>query len=320
MKRYKLYKKIEPVSINFEKLLTGIILPLVVVSYISYPVLYFSGTKAMVLFNVIGALTANYYHKDFKSRILILNSTNNDSGYRLVFFRFISFLIVLMVLLIADFGFYLLVLYQKNNEFNIFYFYSWLLILFGLPLFYYSIKLTRYYYIKQRQAIDFVKVFLIINHDSELLLSINNVQFINTVNRKSSNINIKMNMRYYSQKEFIAMKTKTREYYANKHGFREPVQIPFNTNTLLLSWFSFVENKYYSIEIPFPFDQLIIDRGKHSTNDLKIFRGKVTKPLYLQFYPNGAVKLLYNDEILTDYPDNKEIPISEEDIQRIFLI
>lgn len=316
MKRYKLYKKVKPVYCNFEELLTNIVLPLVIASYVSYPILYFFGTKSAIIFNVFLALIANYLHKGLKKYFQILN--DNDLKFGINFSSFCSFLIIFSILLIADFGFYLLVLYQKNNEFNIFHFYSWLLILFGLPLLYYTLKLGQYYYVKRHQDLEFVNIFLAINHDLDLFLTISNIQFVNTVNRKSSDIKITNNIRSYSQKEFIAMKTKTRKYYANKEGFRELVQIPFNTNTVLLSWFSYVEDKYYSVEIPFPFEKFIKEQEKCSTNKFKVFRSRETNLLYVHLYLNGGIKFFYKNLILIDSPENQESPLNEENKKDFF--
>ncbi|MDR7212086.1 hypothetical protein [Flavobacterium piscis] len=310
MKTYKRYKKVEPVCFNFEALLSYIILPLGIASYISYPILYFLGTKATVIFNIILAFVATYFYKGLKRFITILNNNMDDLRFSSVLFRFVSFLIILVVLLIANFGFYLLVVYQKNNEFNIFHFYSWLLILFGLPLLYYIQRLSYYYYVKSSQEIDFVNVILTIDFDLKLFVSIDNIQFVNTLNRKSSDIKIKNNIKYYSQKEFLALKTKNREYY-DKKGFRELVQIPLNANLLLLSWFSFAEGKYYTVEIPFLFEKLSVEEEKYLVNNLKV-RVKQTKTLQLHFYPNGGIKLFNRDKILIDCPDNKESSISEE--------
>lgn len=311
MKRYKVYKKVKPVYCNFEELLANIILPLVIASYISYPILYFLGTKSAIFFNVFLALSANYFHKDLKKYLPDFN--NNDSVFTTGFFWFCSFLIIFTILLVADFGFYLLVLYQKNNEFNIFHFYSWLIILFGMPVLYYTLKLGQYYFTKKYQDFEFVNIVLAVNHDLNLFLAIDNIQFINTANRKSSDIKITNNIRSYSQKEFMAIKTKSRHYYLNKEGFREMVQIPFNANTVLLSWFSYVENKYYEVEIPFPFEKFIEEQKKCSIDKFKVFRGRETKPLYLHLYLNGGVKFFYKNVILIDSPENKEIKINEED-------
>lgn len=316
MKKYKLYKKVKPVYFNFEELLANIILPLVIVSYAAYPILYFFGTKSAIIFNVLLALIANYFHKGLKKYFQILS--NNYLGLSVNFFRFCSLVIIFIILLIVDFGFYLLVVYQKNNEFNIFHFYSWLLLLFGLPLLYYILKIGQYYYVKKHQEFEFLNILLAVNHDLDLFLAINNIQFINTVSKKSSDIKITNNIRSYTQKEFMATKTKTRNYYANKEGFREQVQIPFNTNSLLLSWFSYVENKYYSIQISFPFDKFIIQQKKHSTDRFKICSIREREPLYLHFYLNGGIKFFYKDEIIIDCPFNNESRISEEDKKRFF--
>ena len=311
MKRYKLYKKVKPVYCNFEELLANVVLPLVIASYASYPILYFFGTKSAIIFNVFLSLSANYFHKGLKNYLPVFN--NNDLGFRLSLSWFCSFITIFIVLLIADFGFYLLVLYQKKNEFNIFHFYSWLAILLGLPLLYYIIKFGQYYFVKKYQNLEFVNIVLAVNHDLNLFLAINNIQFVNTGNRKSSDIKITNNIGSYSQKEFMTIKTKSRHYYINKEGFREMVEIPFNADTVLLSWFSYVENKYYEVEIAFPFKKFIQEQQKCSIDKFKVFRGRETKPLYLHLYLNGGFKFFYKDIILIDSPENKEREINEED-------
>lgn len=310
MKRYKLYKNVKPVCCNFEELLANIVLPLVIASYISYPILYFLGMENAIIFNAFLALSANYFHKGIKNYLPVFN--NNDLGLR-GFSWFCSFITIFIVLLIADFGFYLLVLYQKKNEFNIFLFYSWLLILFGLPLLYYLLKFGQYYFTKKYQDLEFVNIVLAVNHDLDLFLAIHNIQFVNTANRKSSDIKITNNIRSYSQKEFMTTKTKSRHYYLNKEGFREVIHIPFNANTVLLSWFSYGENKYFEIEVPFPFKKFIEEQEKCSIDKFNVFRSRETKPLYLHLYLNGGVKFFYKDIILIDCPENKERQISEQD-------
>lgn len=312
MKRYKMYKKAEPVCLNFEELLSTIILPLVVVSYVSYPVMYFLGFVATVIFNTVVAFIAVRFHGGLKKFITILNVDREKDSFKWGCYQILSFLLIFTCLFIADFGFYLLVLYQKKNDFSIFLFCSWLLVLFGLPLVYYIFKSGQYYYRKKQQDVGFMNIILTINHDLDLFLAVENIQFVNAVNRNSSDIKIKNNVRYYTQKEFISTKTKNRQYYASKEGFRELVQIPLGTDTVLLSWFSYVENSYYSIEVPFPFPELMTETEKFPTEKFKVFR-KETKTLYLHFYLNGSVKFFYKDAILIDCPGNGEILISEED-------
>jgi hypothetical protein len=310
MKGYKLYKKVKPVYCDFEELLANIILPLAIASYVSYPILYFLGAKSTILFNVFLAVSANYFHKDLKK--YFPSFKDNASVFRFVTTCIYPSLIIFIVLAIADFGFYLLVLYQKNNEFNLFYFYFWLIILFGMPLFYYILKVGQYYFTKKYQDLEFVNIVLAVNHDTDHFLAIHNIQFVNSVNKKSSDIKITNNIGLYSQKEFMTMKTKSRHYYLSKEGFREMVQIPVNANLVLLSWFCYVGKKYYEVEIPFPFEKFIEEQEKCSINKFKELRGRETKPLYLHLYLNGGVKFFYNDVILIDCPENKEQQISEE--------
>ena len=310
MKKYKLYKKVKPVYLNFEELLRYIILPLVIASYISYPILYFLGTGLTVVFNVFLAFITAYFYKGLNRSIFILSNKNNVE-FQSVFFRFFSFLIVLTVLLIINFGFYLLVLYQKNNEFNTLHFYCWILIVFGLPILYYIKELSYYYYLKTSQTAEFINVILDINCDLKLFISIDNIQFVNRVNRNSSDIKIKNNVKHYSHKEFLAMNTKTRKYYANKESFRELVQIPLHADLLLLSWFSFVEDKYYSVKIPFSLVKNIGEKDESQSSDLKVCSNEI-RTLQLNVFNNGGIQLFDKHDIVIDCQESKESLISDE--------
>lgn len=312
MKKYKMYKKVEPVCFDFEELLSYIILPLVIASYISYPVLYFLGFKAAVLFNTILAFIATFHYKGLQKFLLLLKKSSEvPSEFVPILFRILFFMVVLVVLSIANYGFYLLVLYQKTNQFDVYHFYIWILIFFGLPLLYYSYRLSHYFYHKNFQSAEFLNVILDITYDLEHFISIDNIQFVNTTNNVSSDIKITDKIEYYSQKEFLRRKTKTRKYYKNLDNFRELTQIPLNTNLLLLSWFSHNEKDYYQIEIPFPFDKLNIKEDKCSLNGTRFFRNKKTNPLYVNFYSNGSVKLFNNDVLLIDFPNSRQISIIE---------
>lgn len=317
MKKYKLYKKLEPVSFNIEELLSHIILPLIVTSYISYPFFYFLGTTAALVFNIILAAIATYFYNGVKITIPILNNDSAGIGTKTIFYPLATFLIILATLLIVDFGIYLLVLYQKNSEFNIIHFCIWLFILFGLPLFHYLFKSGQYYFKKKQQSLDFLNIILAINHDLDLHLTINNIQFVNTTNLNSSDIKIKNNIRNYSQKEFITANSKTRLHYATNEKFMNLVQIPYKANILLISWFSYNENKYYSLEIPFPIEKFITKQEKCLPNKLKVFKDWEPKLLQLKIYKNGGIKAFHKDTILIDCLENKEYPMCDND-QRKF--
>ncbi|PJJ08628.1 hypothetical protein CLU83_1914 [Flavobacterium sp. 1] len=318
MKKYKFYKKIEPVYFDSKEFICYLFFPIMLASCISYPILYLLDVKATIIFNVILALVANFFYNGLKNATpngSNGNNGNNSLGVLSIFFEIIyyfsTFLTVFIVLFITDFGFYLLVVYQKTNQFNPLYFYLWLFTLFGLPVLYFAIKISNYYYIKWRQAVAYVTLILDVKHDLELICCVDNIQFVNTLNRKSSNFKINNYLDYYSPQTIEVM---DKIYYTNKAVFRELVQIPFDTDMLLITWFSFVEDKCYSAEIPFPFKKLKIEQEKYPESKLRMLRGKETKPLLLHIYLNGGIKL-FNKEgvLLIDSANNKEVPISKED-------
>lgn len=312
MKKYKLYKKVQPVYVNGEELLRYIILPLIIITYISYPILYFFGITATIVYNVSIAVTVVYFKRKMDRLLNILQINFQIAHLQSIVVRCSMFVMILTVLVITDFGFYILVLYQKNNQFNLVHFYCWLLLLFGLPLVYYTIRSARYHYIKNQQDQDYTTILLHVNYELDNFVSIENIQFVNSLNRKSSNIRINKNIRVYSQKEFVTKKSKTRNHYINSNGVREVVHIPSSSNLFLLSWFSLTEDKYYDIEMPFSLEKRIKMNRKPATNNLSVVRGRELKMLQLKIYKNGGMKLFTKDEVLIDCSENKYSESDEE--------
>jgi hypothetical protein len=317
MKKYKLYREVQPVDLHIEELLRYIILPLIITSYVAYPVLYFYGVEAAIVFNFLIALTTVSSSGKISRLLTILNFKFQTTDLKSVVFRFNFFLLIVTTLIIADFGFYLLVVYQKENEFNIVQFYCWLLLLFGLPTVYYTIRWARYYFIKRQQDQDYTAMLLNVKYDMDNFISIENIQFVNSLNGKSSNITINNNVRVYSQKEFLTKKSKTRNHYVNNEGIREMVHIPSAANLLLLSWFSLTEEKSYNLEIPIPFEKFKKGQGKPTADNLKVVRGKELKILQLEIFKNGRIKLTSKNELLIECLNSNESE-SGENFKKIY--
>jgi Tfp pilus assembly protein PilF len=104
----------------------------------------------------------------------------------------------------------------------------------------------------------------------------------------------------------------TRNYYSEKSVFSDTIHIPFSANLLFISWYSIVEDKYYDIELSFPFDKMILEREKYPTNVSGILRGKKTKRLNLHIHANGGIKLFNSDIVLIDHLNSIPTSITKE--------
>lgn len=276
MKNYSFYKKTEEVYFSTE--LAFLIVPVIAASIITYGLLYFFNSTVAILFNLIIAFCANLY-------IYALGSSYSKSPFNLL----ISTALTSGLLLFVDYGFYALFIYQKTGEFNELYFQIWLAILFGVPILYYVFQYRRYYFRERSMATTYLKVHLNVHYDKELLTVIDHVQFVNTSNRTMSDIKLEKNV------------------------FSGRVQMPFGTDVLFMSWYSIIEDKCFDIEVPFPFEKLVIEQEKYPTNVSAVLRGKKTKPLKLHIHANGGIRLFNEDTILIDLPQSTPAAISDEE-------
>jgi tetratricopeptide (TPR) repeat protein len=297
---YSFYKKTEEVYISSE--IAFPIALMLIASFITYGLLYFFGITVAILFNVFISWCSYFYLYYY-----------GKSNTRITFDFLIGVMLILGLLLFVDYGVYALFVYQKTGVFKKLYFFLWLSVLLGFPVLYYVFKYTRYYFKEKSMAETYFKVSLTVHHDRELLTVIDSIQFVNTSNRTMSDIKLEKPLCFYSEEELLKMENDNSIHYnLEKDVFYSRINMPFGSHTLFMSWYSIIEDKYYDIELPFPFEKLVIEQEKYPTNVSEILRGKKSKPLNLHIHANGGIRLFNTDEVLIDLPESIPTAISEE--------
>lgn len=82
--------------------------------------------------------------------------------------------------------------------------------------------------------------------------------------------------------------------------------IPFNTDTFRLSWYSVADDRYYSDTFPFPLEKLDTDYRDYTGQ-------KVIRPITLHLFPGGNAFLLdYKKSQMLNYIKIREVQIDEE--------
>nr|WP_315197438.1 hypothetical protein [uncultured Flavobacterium sp.] len=299
MKNYSSYQKTKEVYFGGDNPLPALIL---IASVITYGLFYLLGMGVALFFNAFisfcGYLYFYYYGR---------------SNQRITLEFLAGVVLILALLLFVDYGVYALVVYQKTGMYNTFYFQLWLSILLGTPTVYYIFQYGRFYFHERKMAVNYLKVSLNIDYDKELLTYIDAIQFVNTSKRTISDIKLEKAPCFYSEAELKKMEdNSTRNYYLEKSAFSDTIHLPFGANLLFMSWYSIVEDKYYDIELPFPFEKMILEREKYPTNVSGILRGKKTKRLNLHIHANGGIKLFNSDMVLIDHLSSIPTSITEE--------
>ncbi|MCP2025521.1 tetratricopeptide (TPR) repeat protein [Flavobacterium sp. HSC-32F16] len=300
MKNYRSYKKVDPVYFSGE-----IFFPvglLCAAALISYVLLYFIGFGFAVFFNAALAWCGYFYFYYYgRSR----------AGITLEFLAGVFLLTAF--LLFVDYGVYALVEYQKTALFNGLYFSIWLTILLGIPIVYYTHYFGSHYYAKVRLANAYFKASFSVYHDRELLMYIDSIAFINSSKHLISDIKAANNVPFYSEEELAEMETSSKYYHLQQSAFSGLIHIPFGTDSFEISWYSIIEDQYYKINVPFPFDKLQLEEEKYPLNESKNIRGQKIKRTYLHIYQNGGFKLYNDDAVLLDFTTNESTEISEEE-------
>ncbi|PJJ08632.1 tetratricopeptide repeat protein [Flavobacterium sp. 1] len=300
MKNYNSYQKTKEVYISRDSAFP--IALIFIASVITYVLHYFLGMGIALFFNLFISFFSYlywYYYARNRQRIT---------------FEFLTGVILIFgLLLFIDYGVYTLVVYQKTGIFNRLYFQLWLLILLGTPTVYYIFKYGRFYFQERKMVVNYLKVSLKVDYDNQLLTHIDAIQFVNTSKRTMSDIKLEKAPCYYSEAELKKMEdNSTRNYYLEKSAFSDTIHLPFGTNKFFMSWYSIVEDKYYDIELPFPFEKMILEREKYPTNVSGILRGKKTKRLNLHIHANGGIKLFNSDTVLINHINSIPTSITEE--------
>lgn len=300
IENYRSYKRIDPVYFSGE-----IFFPvglLFAATLISYGLLFFLGMGFTIFFNAAIAWCGYFYFHYYGK------SSSNIS------FEFLmGFLTVLALLLFVDYGVYALVTYQKTGLFNGLYFSIWLAILMGSPLVYYIHYFESNYYARKNLASAYFKASFGVYHDRELLTCIDSIAFINGDKQLKSDIKLENDTCFYSDEELAEMEISSKYNHLQKSVFSSLIHIPFGVDQFLMSWYSIIDDKYYSINVSFPAEKVLLEEEKYPLDEPKSLRGKKAKRMYLHMYQNGGFKLYNEDTVLLDYSSNTATAISAEE-------
>lgn len=209
-----------------------------------------------------------------------------------------AFLISLALTALSNFGVYHLVQYYKIGILNKLAFFSWLLIAVGAPLGYIGTKELSAWWAVSNHERYFTPVFFTIYSYPELAIIIDELKFINTSNERESTIQL----RQHDLFEWKGEDGNSRKLW---EVLSEKIDIPKGADKFIMSWYSLVEDKYYSDEFPFPYDRFSLKKFPAGSKEMEA--------LVLHIKPGGKVDLFGSyHKLLFYYIDVATKPISEE--------
>lgn len=317
MKTYQSYQKLEEPYFNFFEILAFPVLPLGVVALISYALLYLTGLKGVLLVDLIIVFIANLYYHGLKNASPNGSSYAGENGIRAIFTLLPSFLVIFGVVLIVNTGFYILYLYQKTDVFYAVFFYAWLFVLVGLPFIYFAFNQLQYKYQVYVQARRFTPLLFGILKDVDLVTFAETFDFLQTQKALHARVFLEDNKQANdSIKDNKGVSTRNLQLYVPVH--KESIQIPKETNRLKLSWYSVLEDVFYSDEIEFPYQNLDFVENKYPTNLSKTLRGYKTDKVMLRMELGGKVTVFTKHKTLIKETVLKSIILDPAKKQEFF--
>lgn len=210
-----------------------------------------------------------------------------------------AFLISIAITAVSNFGVYYLVQYYKTGILNKLAFFSWLLVAIGGPLGYIGTKEFSAWWATSTHERHFTPVFFSIYTYPELAITIEELKFINTSDGRESTIQL----RQHDQFDWKGEAGNGRSLW---EVFSQKIDIPKGADKFVMSWYSLVEDKYYSDEFPFPYERFSLMKFPVGTKEME--------PLSLHIKPEGKVDLFGSyHRLLFYYKDVATKPTSEKE-------
>ena len=282
--------------------------------------IYFHGAIAGIAIGFIVAVCLAMLYVDAPS---MFNPTSSGNPSARAFTSYLNdrdfwsaFAICFFIYAMGSFAADLCIQWYKTGNLNYTGLYIWLAVSIIPPLAYRAYEQVIDSRQAQFQKLNFMNIDFNIYHYEEMPILIEELVF------KSSKESINSKFRSFHQATFIHSPSvedeiKEEDILQLNQIFRSSysssgLQIPINTESIDMSWYSIMENKYYYGEIRFPIKKLkFVEASGDATNELAHIKGKVE----LQIHPQGRTVLynnLYGDKDIIQRDSHTAIsPISK---------
>jgi len=290
MKKFMVHDIVSEVS-GHSGIIILYLLAFVIVQAVVY--LYFKNNFTFLI-TIAGAMIVSslaYYAVFF--------ATNFGVGYdELKYFSFAtvatfagSFLVAFLILLFLNYGVYFVVTFIKSGVFYKSGFYIWLSIFVVL-----AASLVVAYvvedYLKLAKESKYVDSYLTVSYQNRMPLYFDEIKFENSSTKSETIIEFdnKLDEEYFYRKD-------PAEKYPDYVEIRKSLSIPVGTDRVYMSWYSFVEDKYYKDVFPFDYskfadnikDAYAPSFGNYLEKMFPFLRKKKISHVYMRFYLNGEV-------------------------------
>lgn len=272
-----------------------IVVPLVLLALIQGAIILHHGIKGGVIFSVFVSILATFlWH-------LFLAWAEGQKPNGALFDRpllpfievLITFIICLSAMAILSFGIYYLVEFHKTGLLNKPVFFTWLAVLILPPTTYYGIKWGKEYFKEKDRFENYIVLSLKIFHYNDYPLYVDQVKFVNTDSGKETMIEPENKGIYYNREALEKMELSEKIDVTDHIIYDKRVEIPLGTDEVVISFYSFSEDRYYSDTFSYSFDQ---------PNLLNKYTGdKIAQDLDILLKPDGKADFIFEKKKILPY-------------------
>lgn len=261
---------------------TFIVISISIIAAIQFAIMYKFGLKGGIIFGLTFSFLFSFGFQLFLAWAKGMGDSKGTGPSRE--FEIISSQLLISIGLFAvySFGMYFYIAYLKTGILNKPVFFSWLAVFVGGPVLYYGIVTIRHYSIQSDHIKNYVKANIEILHYNELPLFIEPLEITNTTNGKKTSIFIGNQSLYHSEASLKQVNIRDKIRMSNSAEKPDNTFIPLNSDKLLISWYSPVEDTYYTGTLDFPFNEFKINKYPDDIARLN---------LQIEILPTGKVNI-----------------------------
>lgn len=209
-------------------------------------------------------------------------------GHSIPFVVFSPLLFIsLSLLTVYSFGLHMYIEYLKTGILNKPVFFTWSAVFIACPVIIWGVQVTRTYITELDKTENYVKASFKILHYNELPIFIETFRFKNTINGKESDITILNNGKFYPPEAIERADLWEKSEMINQSIVPEYTLIPVGSDKFYMSWYSPVEDEYYSDDFDFPYNEFKV------TNYTD---GLINISIQLEVFPGGKAYLYTTKE------------------------
>ena len=214
--------------------------------------------------------------------------------------------VCLATLSVSNFGLYYLVEFYKTGVLNKLVFFTWLALVIVPPSLYYAIKAEKEHRHKKDLFENYVDLSLTIFHFNDFPVYIEAVKFTNTKNGREVNVKLPKTSTYYLPEELQKLELRDKLTCQEPKEFSDNIDIPLGSDQFFISYYSFLEERYYSDTFQFDFDKY--------TETNKYTGKKWAKSLEVFLLPDAKVDVIVktDTDLKLPYFDVKFEPVDQK--------